>query len=293
MLVRNKLLSLGSILLALMVGGGCASDRVSPTGGSGGSAAGGMGGTAPASCGSDNPDDLISDFTDDNGLHPADGRSGGWYVFGDTAGTFAPPKNPDPTVAYPIDKSTGNNTCSGPGTFHVRATGFKIYGAALAVDFVPKVGTAKGAYDASKYKGVSFWAKATAPLSAVQVKFPDIYSDFEADPSKSDPTASACALVTGFDNNCSPYIVKLASPPDDTNYPKYVNTKIDATWRRFDIFFADAKQDKYNGGQKSPGDTVDVKHLVSFAIQVNANFTTNPISPNDFEIWLDDVRFIR
>jgi hypothetical protein len=38
---------------------------------------------------------------------------------------------------------------------------------------------------------------------------------------------------------------------------------------------------------------LDLKHLVGFAIQVNANFSVEPTAANDFEMWIDDVRFIR
>ena len=277
--------------------------------GSGGNGGGGMGGQAVVTCGSDNPDDLIAEFTIDNGIHPADGRSGGWYVYGDPMGAFDPAKNPDPTVAYPIDPNTGNPNCfnMGPdggsalGSFHVKGTGFKVWGAAAATDLVAKImkadGTSvKGTYDATKYKGISFWAKATAPMPFVQVKFPDIFSAAEADPTMLDPTYFSCTDgLCGFLNNCSPYIVKLAaSPTQDMNYPKYVNTKIDTTWKRFDVLFADAKQDKDCTGY-NPVSMLDLKHLVGFAIQVNADFSAYPptIRANDFEFWIDDVRFIR
>ena len=127
----------------------------------------------------------------------------------------------------------------------------------------------------------------------VQVKFPDVFAAAAADPTVLDPTYFSCTDgLCGFLNNCSPYIVKLASATD-ANYPNYVNTKMDTTWRRFDILFADAKQDKDCTGY-NPVSKLDLKHLVSFAIQVNANFSVpGQISANNFEFWLDDVRFIR
>jgi hypothetical protein len=285
---------------------------VAPVAGKDGGAAGnglgggGTGGQTIVTCGSDNPDDLIADFTADNGIHPADGRSGGWYVYGDPDGHFDPPKNPDPMVAYPIDNSGGNPNCvsanpdagSALGSFHLKGTGFKTWGAAAATDMVAKIMKANGTmvkatYDASKYKGISFWAKATAPLMFVQVKFPDIFSAAEADPTMLDPMYFSCTDgLCGFLNGCSPYIVKLSAPSDDTDHPKYLNVKIDTTWRKFDVLFADAKQDKYCSGY-NPAGMLDLKHLVSFAIQVNANFTAIPTAPNDFELWIDDVRFIR
>jgi hypothetical protein len=166
------------------------------------------------------------------------------------------------------------------------------------VDFVPKATNSagisvKGTYDATKYKGISFWAKAAATLKLVQVKFIDAYTDAEGDPTSFDSMAFACALVPNFPNNCSPYIVKFSQGTADANYPNYDKTAIDTDWKRFDVLFADAKQDKFNPGQMSPNNMLDSKHLLGFAIQVNADFSTKPPIANDFEIWLDDVRFIR
>ena len=255
-------------------------------------------------CGSDNPDDLIADFMMDNGIHPADGRSGGFYVYGDTKGAFDPPKNPDETVAYPIDMTTGNMACSGAGSFRVKGMGFSEWGAAAGTDFEPSTVNmatstkVKGTYDATKYKGISFFIKASAPLKYVQVKFPDVNTDDQADPSMlPDPSMpgmmrAACALTPNFtDFNCSPYLVKLGDT-DDTDFPAYKDVKIDTNWQKLSIMFADTKQDRYNAG-KNPFGALDVAHLTAFAVQVNANFTTMPASANDFEIWLDDIRFIR
>jgi hypothetical protein len=235
-------------------------------------------------------DDLIADFKTDNGLNPVDGRQGGFYVYGDPLGTFVPAN--DTTKPYLPDSTTGNPACSGPGSFHTKATGFGQWGAALGTDFMPKTDAGgKNTYDASKYKGVSFWAKAAAPLTRVQVSFPDIYTDAAANPTVLDPNAYQCVYQTGAPNNCSPYLVKLG----DTSFPQaYQDYKIDTEWKRFDILFADTKQDQYNpAGSLTGGTQIEVAHLTGMAIQVNANYVGTAASPNDFEIWVDDVNFIR
>jgi len=235
-------------------------------------------------------DDLIADFKTDNGLNPVDGRQGGFYVYGDALGTFDPPVVPN--TAYPIDTTTGNTTCSGPGSFHTKATGFGQWGAAIGTDFMPREegGTNKETYDASKYKGVSFWATATSPLTGVQVSFPDIYTDHAADPTVLDPNAYQCVYQTGAPNNCSPYLVKFGN----SSFPQmYQDYKIDTEWKRFDILFADTKQDPYNpAGSLTGGTKLEVAHLTGMAIQVNATYVGTTASPNDFEIWIDDVYFI-
>jgi hypothetical protein len=235
-------------------------------------------------------DDLIANFTTDNGLNPADGRQGGFYVYGDPLGTFDPPV--DKSKPYPIDTTTGNPACSGPGSFHTRATGFGQWGAALGTDFMPKTDAGgKGTYNASKYKGVSFWAKAATPLTRVQVSFPDIFTDAAADPTVLDPNAYQCVYQTGAPNNCSPYLVKLGDASFPPPYPDY---QIGTEWKRFDILFADTKQDQYNpAGSLTGGTQIEVAHLTSMAIQVNANYVGTTASPNDFEIWIDDVNIIK
>jgi hypothetical protein len=248
-------------------------------------------------------DDLIADFNseDRNGLHPADGRQGGFYVYGDGSikGAFEPPlvKGED----YPVDPDNGNDQCSGPGSFHTKASSWGVWGAALGTDFKPKGDNGlKGSYDASKYKGVSFWAKATAALNHVQVSFKDIYSDGDASfdgTDSADAGFSQCVYVNqSRPENCSPFLVKFGEDP--TYFPAYQDYKIDDTWKRFDVYFADTRQDQYNKGFHAAEDPInqsnlDVAHLTGLSVQVNADFSTTPPTPQDFEIWVDDFYFIR
>lgn len=281
-----------SLLLAMagpLVVSGCSGDDAKPATDSGTPGGPDTADAVVAKCISI-ADDLIADFATDNGLNPADGRQGGFYIYGDESvdATFDPPKQDN----YPIETSIGNPECSGAGSFHTKATGFGVWGAAVGTDFMPKTATdKKGTYDASKYKGVSFWAKAAAPLTGVQVSFPDAYTDGGADPSTIDPAVSACvysAMQPEF--NCSPYLVKLGNP----DFPAYENMQIDTEWKRFDIMFADTLQDKYNQGYHRPdADYIDTQHLTAMAIQVNATYVAGQPEPNDFEIWIDDVNFIQ
>jgi hypothetical protein len=274
-----------SVTALAMLCVGCSGDSTSPAD----TGAGGNQDTAdaaPPKCISI-ADDLIADFKTDNGLNPVDGRQGGFYVYGDPNGTFDPVKDGD--NPYPIDSQNGNPDCSGPGSFHTKATGFSQWGAAMGTDFVPAQGSYKGTYDASKYKGVSFWAKAGAEIKGVQVSFPDVYTDAKGNPNAVDPNVFPCAYITGATNNCSPYLVKFG----DAKFPNYVDSKIGTDWKRFDILFADTQQDQYNPGFHTDADKVDVQHLTSMAIQVNADYSTGKAVANDFELSIDDVNFIR
>lgn len=289
MRARTSFLSLGFVILAVL-SGGCDDGGEAPpnNNGTGGSGGGGGGGNT-ANCVTA-ADDLIAQFKTDNGIEPVDGRSGGFYVYSDKSGSFTPPAVDG--APYPIDTANGNTTtgCSGAGSFHTKATGFKLWGAAVGVDFMPSVAGVKTPYNASKYKGVTFWAKAATALTNVQVSFPDIYTDGAANPTPVDPATSPCVYTAGAPNNCSPYLVKLG----DAAFPGYTNAKVDTTWKKFDILFADTKQDPYNPGFHTAADKLDSAHLVGMAIQVNAIFpASGPAMANDFEIWIDDVAFIR
>lgn len=232
-------------------------------------------------------DDLIADFRDSGRLNLADGRKGSFYVYGDSQGTFVPAKVDG--AAYPIDQESGNDQCSGPGSFHTKAAGFADWGAAISTDLMAKSGGAKGTYDASKYRGISFWAKASAPIDGVKVSFPDIYTDGGADPRTIDPSAAPCVFESGSRRNCSPYLVKFG----DSDFPAYKDHRIDTAWKRFDILFADTQQDFFNPGFHTAEDKLDTRHLTSINLQISARYVDGVARPNDFEIWIDDVYFIK
>jgi hypothetical protein len=277
----------------------------------GGEGNGGGGGTGGGNAGCPaNMDDLISDFGSDNSLHAADGRQGGWYTYGDDRGMFTP------ASGFTVELLEGNPNCSGGGSLHVKGTGFSMWGAATGVDFKPRPSDGDGGYadkmvyDASKYRGIAFWAKAAAPVSGVQVSFPDIYTDGGAPPHDmpdpfdasapplcmaSSPTCK-CVYTAGAPNNCSPYLVQFGRKGDaaaDVLFSGYSNHQIDTTWKRFQVLFVDTRQDPGNGGYHTPADKLTVDKLTAMAIQINADYSTGVARANDFDIWLDDVHFLR
>jgi hypothetical protein len=245
-------------------------------------------------------DDLISDFKMDNGVFPIDGRSGGWFTYADRSG-FGTLDPPEGGAAVP-DLDTGNPNCSGPGSLHVISMGFADWGSAMGADLVPKVavdggGAAPGTYDASKYKGIAFWARSVSPIPFVQVAVLDPYT---GNPS-SLPTDMQCIYDASMpDKNCSPYLVKFgygymgeAMTSVMNDYPKYINVEIDSTWRRFEILFADMKQDATNPGRQSPNNVLKVDQITGIRIQVNTDHSTSPPTPTNWELWLDDVSFVK
>ena len=256
-------------------------------------------------------DDLISDFEVDNSLAPVGGRQGGWYTYGDTAGMFLT----GGSNGYNIDGS-GNPNCSKNGSLHLKGAGFAMWGAATGVDWRPRPSDGDGGYgdkmtyDASAYRGVAFWAKASAPLDGVQVSFPDLYTDGAAPshdmPDPTNPTgppicmaADGCRCIYNAQSalNCSPYLVQFGLKGDaaaDLAFSGVYSTyQLDTTWKRFEVLFVDTKQDPGNGGYHLPANTLSADKLTAMAIQINANYTTGSAQARDFEIWLDDVGFIK
>jgi hypothetical protein len=290
--------SSGFVVLLGLVGAACSSG--SPAGGSGSGGNSGSGGMN-VNC-INSPADLISDFTNgDTGVKPLDMREGGFYTYGDDSERSGMPLailDPAEGSSATTDDSVGGE-CSGAGSFRVKATGFKIWGAATGTNFGPGAGKSstgmnlKGFYDASKYKGISFWAKASSEVNGIQVSFPDSYTDGYADPTMFDKNPDVLMCTYGASQtNCSPFLVKFGNP----DYPKYMDKKFDTTWRRFDVMFEDAQQDKDNkpGYLLTTIGHVDLKHLTAFAVQVNAIHNMDgTVTANDFEIWLDDIYFIK
>ncbi len=283
-------------LFTVLLAFGCKSSDQSPQDGGDGPS------QKPAGCLS-NPDDLISDFAADNSIAAVDGRQGGWYTYGDTLGKFGD------SHGYAIDDMNGG-PCSGAGSLHVKGTGFVDWGAATGVDFKPRSAGqdggmgAKMPYDASKYKGIAFWAKAAAPVDGLQVSFPDLYTDGFAPPhmmkDSFDPTNMCsdctCVFLAGSWQNCSPYLVQFGRKGDGgaaVAFTKYMDMQIGTTWKRYEVAFADTRQDPGNPGYHTTDDKLDTSHLTAMAIQVNVNYDVMPKAARDFEIWIDDVMFVR
>ena len=59
------------------------------------------------------------------------------------------------------------------------------------------------------------------------------------------------------------------------------------------MLFVDTRQDPGNGGYHTPADRLTGDKLTAMAIQINADYSTGLPVARDFEIWLDDVTFIK
>jgi endoglucanase len=119
----------------------------------------------------DGPLVSIDDFEDgDTNISTADGRQGSWYSSDDgTPGTHS-----EPAV-------TAGGANGSKSAFCVNGGGYTDWGGNIAFALHSPSGT-REAYDASKYTGISFWARGSSTQFRALV--PDKYSD---------PTAMLCA----------------------------------------------------------------------------------------------------
>lgn len=198
------------------------------------------------------PDGLVDDCEDnDNKVSVVKGRAGYWYTFGDKAGS---------TITPPLG-----------GTFPMSAGGAA--GSAYAAHISGKIGTAsivytgvgfnfvdpKGIYDASAYKGISFWAKVgSKSTTKVRLKVPDIDTD---------PTGKVCGK-NGTDEGCF----------NDFGKDLELTTK----WTQYTITFADMQQGQGWGDPRPPA--INPAKLYGVQWQVNTKGA-------DYDLWIDDVQF--
>ncbi|HEY8923261.1 MAG TPA: hypothetical protein VIU64_02700 [Polyangia bacterium] len=203
-------------------------------------------GAALKECG---PTGQIDDFEDNNNQNlVVDNRGGYWYTFADKTGT---------TVWPEVGDAGGTFTPSEGG-----------YNSKYAAEFKGKIGTAaivfgavgmnfqdpKATYDASKYEGVTFFAK-RGPNSTgkVRLKIPDKYTDPEGG------VCSECFNDFGVDLNLS------------------------EQWTRYVLPFRDLKQLEGWGAPRKPH--IDPTTLFGMQWQVN-------VPGADYDIFIDNVAFI-
>jgi hypothetical protein len=112
-------------------------------------------------------------------------------------------------------------------------------------------------YDASKYTGITFWAKVDpGTLSVVRVTFPD---------KDTDPAGNLCSdTSTAGTNACY------------NHYGKRLT--LSSTWMKYTVSFSDLTQGSW--GRQAPFDPATI-YEVQFQIQAGSNFG----------IWVDDVAF--
>lgn len=211
-------------------------------------------GTRVASPGSEpmktcGPDGTIEDFEDaNNQINVVGDRGGYWYTYVDKEGSTVSPEPGDQGGTFaPVEGGHESKYAAG---FKGKLAGKSIVYAAMGLNFEDP----KGAYDASQYVGITFWAKRSAgSTSRLTVKLPD---------GNTDPDGQVCSACF-----------------NDYGYTINVGEQ----WSRFVLPFHDLRQEPDWGAPRKPH--VDASKL--FAIHWEAK------TPGaDYDFMVDDIAFI-
>ncbi|HEX2876358.1 MAG TPA: carbohydrate binding domain-containing protein [Polyangiaceae bacterium] len=232
-------------------------------GGSAGSAAGGSAGTSAAGTSSagtagdanSGPTESIDDMEDGDAEIELSGlRNGYWYVGGD----LTPNATTDPlsTKFLMTQLAAGERSTY---VAHLKAVGFKDWGSVMGFNFIELLTKVKP-YDGSAYCGIGFWGKSAA-ATTVRFRVPDI-----------DTHQNGGVCVDGGTNGTACYDHFGASLSFST------------AWKAFSLKFTDLAQ---VGTGYHPADgklKADKLFAVEWAL---------PGTGNTYEIWIDDVHFIK
>ena len=206
-----------------------------------------------------NADDIVSTFEDGTGnVNQTAGRGGGFYMFNDGSGTQMPAPGGLPDARKMA-------RCDSMFAMCMSGKGFTVWGAGMGTDLGPTgsgdggVGS-KNAYDASMYKGISFWAKANmGSATALRVSMKDANTAPEG--GKCDATMDSGAEACNDD------------------WGKALN--LTTEWAPYTIMFTDMRQ----AGWGKATSAFDVMNAYSIQFQVNKGL--------DFDLCIDDLAFVR
>ncbi len=190
-------------------------------------------------------DGTVEDFEDGNNqLGVAAGRDGYWWIAKDGKGS---------QVTVPGDQFAPAEGGAGSAkAAHVAGTtvsGADAWGAEFGANFVNGQGAL---YDASKYAGIKFKAKATGPTTKLRVSLGDVNTHQDAGKCK------AC---------WNHFRKEITATPE---------------WAEYTVAFADLKQRDGWGDPRPP--SVDPSQLVSVSFAVEGG--------QAFDIWIDDIQLL-
>ncbi|HXX67126.1 MAG TPA: hypothetical protein VEK07_08090 [Polyangiaceae bacterium] len=192
---------------------------------------------------------LIDDIADGNNqIVVQDGRKGYWYTFVDKVGTTISP----PAGHKFIQSPGGANGLQYAARMlgKVSSSGDPQY-AGMGFSFT----NPKEPYDASKYSGVSFYAKVGAgSLTSVRLKIPDVNTDPDG------KVCTECFNDFGAD------------------------LELTDQWKKFTIPFAQMSQ--MEGWGSPQKDHIDKTKLYGMQWQVNKPGAS-------YDVWVSDIRFTR
>jgi endoglucanase len=192
---------------------------------------------------------LIADGENNsNQIADIQNRGGYWYTFVDDAGSTVVPEAGKNGGTFQMTPGGANGT-----KFAAHMTGTVAGGSAVYVGMGFNFVDPKGQYDASKYKGISFFAK-KGPGSAdkVKLKVPDVATDPDG------KICTECFNDFGMD------------------------LTLNDEWTQYTIPFTSMKQDKTWG--KPHTDGIDPSKIYGVQFQFNQPGVA-------FDMWLDEIEF--
>ena len=195
------------------------------------------------------PDGVIDDFEDNNNQISVIGDRGGyWYTYADKLGSTIWPVQGDNGGTFTLVE--GGHDSKFAVEMKGKLAGASIVYAAMGLNFLDP----KEPYDASKYEGISFFAKrAPTATQKLLVKMPD---------GNTDPDGAVCSACF-----------------NDYGAPLAIGDQ----WQRYVVPFSDLHQEPNWGAPRKP--RIDSKKL--FAIHFEAK------TPGaDFDFVVDDIAFI-
>lgn len=202
--------------------------------------------------------DLIDDMEDGNAtLLGRDGRIGQWYTYHDpTTGQLNPAQDTTPPMeAIPGGRCTATTSTK---AMRVTGSGWTDWGAGFG--FALKyTGGKETAYDATRFRGVTFWARiGEMSVAGIRLSVGDQWSR---------PAGGHCdETVTQGPTACY-----------DTFGTDFT---FDGTWRRYVAPFASMGQRNFG----LPRPEIDLASLLTMEFNI-------PASSPAFDIWIDDVAF--
>ncbi len=192
---------------------------------------------------------IISDGeSNNNQVNAIKGRGGYWYTFVDKGGSSVTPTSGDQGGTFTMSEGGANGT-----KYSAHMTGSVGGGDPAYVGMGFNFVDPKGQYDATKYKGISFWAKkGPGSTGNVRLKVPDVSTD---------PDGKVC-------NDCF----------NDFG----ADLVLTEEWQQFTIPFEAMKQMKGWGSPHPAG--IDPSKVYGMQWQVNEK-------GSKFDIWVDEISF--
>lgn len=194
---------------------------------------------------------MIDDMEDNDASILVTGdRNGAWFsIHDDTPGSLWPPSD-SPFVMSPLPQPRGASKVS----VRSNGSGYSTWGAAVGV--VLKIDDAKQPllYDASAYKGITFWARiGENSTTSLRVDFPD---------KNTFATAGVCQGM-----QCNDHFGRVIS--------------LSQAWKQFTIGYSELKQ----SGFGMPQEALDAAHLAGIQFEFGQNAT--------FYVLIDDLAFYK